>query len=54
MNCGYGYCNSSGSYADRNFFTKKEKIDLLRKYKEDLDSESKGVAEKIEQLEDKD
>ena len=54
MNCGYGYCNLGGSYGDRNFFTKKEKIDLLKKYKEDLDSESKGAAERIKELEERD
>ncbi len=50
MNC-YGQCYSD-SGADRNFFTKKEKVELLRKYKEDLDNESKGVSEKIKDLEE--
>lgn len=47
MNCGNGYC-MPGS---RSFLTKEEKIDLLREYKDELDNESKGVAERITQLE---
>jgi hypothetical protein len=34
----------------RQFFTKDEKIEMLEKYKEWLDNESKGVKEKIEEL----
>ena len=35
----------------RNFITRAEKIELLKEYKEQLDLESKGVAEKIKQME---
>ena len=36
----------------RSFPIKEEKIQFLKKYKEDLENESKGVAERIEELED--
>ena len=42
---GYGCCG------ERSFFTKEEKIDMLKDYKESLEKEAKGVAEKIKQLE---
>jgi len=35
----------------RGFLTKKEKVELLREYKEDLDKEVQGVSEKIKELE---
>lgn len=35
----------------RNFLTKEERISLLKEYKEELDKESQGVAERIERLE---
>jgi hypothetical protein len=35
----------------RQFITKEEKIDLLRKYKQELDMESLGVSEAIIKLE---
>lgn len=41
-----GYCGGTR----RSFLTKEEKIELLQEYKEDLDRESKGVAERIEEL----
>ncbi len=49
MNCEYSY----GSYRSpaRGFFTKKEKIEMLKEYKESLDMESKGVAGRIKELE---
>ncbi len=40
------YCAPS-----RGFFTKEERIKMLKEYKEQLDLESKGVAEKIMHLE---
>lgn len=43
MNCGYGYCG-------RGFLTKDERIQMLTEYKEELDNESKGVAERIAEL----
>ena len=39
-------------YNARGFLTKAEKIELLKEYKENLDKEAKGVAEKIEDLEE--
>lgn len=47
-------CSPSGAYyssAGRGFLTRAEKIELLKEYKEQLDLESKGVGEKISQLE---
>ena len=35
----------------RSFLTKDEKIEMLQEYKERLDKESKGVAERIKELE---
>jgi hypothetical protein len=48
-----GCCNSAYTYANtgRSFITRAEKIELLKEYKEQLDLESRGVSEKIKQLE---
>ena len=51
-----GNCNSGcyGSYcysAPRGFLTKKEKIEMLKEYKEALEKESQGIAERLEELE---
>ena len=46
MNCYNGMCMSRG------FPTREEKIDSLKSYKEALDNESKGVAERIAELQD--
>ena len=35
---------------NRSFLTTEEKLEMLKEYKETLDKESKGVAEKIVQL----
>lgn len=44
--CGdYNYSNSG-----RGFLTKAEKIEMLKEYKEQLDLESKGVGERIHEL----
>lgn len=43
MCCGY-----EGS---RNFLTKDEKIEMLKEYRESLEKEAKGVAERIKELE---
>ena len=48
MNCGYGNC---GGYSGRAFLTKKEKVEMLKEYKYYLDKESKGVTERIKELE---
>ncbi len=46
--CGYR-CGSEGSF--RGFLTKEEKIEMLREYKDTLEKEAKGVAERIKDLE---
>ena len=35
----------------RGFLTKEEKLEILKDYKESLEREAKGVAEKIKSLE---
>lgn len=35
----------------RNFLTKEERIELLKQYKESLEKETKGVTERIKDLE---
>lgn len=35
----------------RSFLTKEERIELLKEYKQDLERESQGVAERIRELE---
>jgi len=45
MNCG---CYSE---TPRNFLTNEEKIEMLKEYKETLEKEAKGVAERIKGLE---
>ena len=47
MGCEY-YCYGT---QNRSFLTKKEQVDLLKEYKDDLVKEAGGVAEKIERLE---
>lgn len=42
------------SHPGRSFLTRDEKIELLKEYKENLEQETKGVAEKISQLEKED
>ena len=43
--CGYN------EFGGRGFLTKDEKVELLKEYKEDLEKEAKGVAERIKELE---
>ncbi|MEK6953074.1 MAG: hypothetical protein AABX29_08735 [Nanoarchaeota archaeon] len=45
----YGTCY--GSCNGRSFLTKEERIEILKEYKEDLENESKGVSERIRELE---
>ena len=35
----------------RRFLTKEEKLEMLKEYKEHLESETKGVSERIKELE---
>jgi hypothetical protein len=37
-------------YGGRGFLTKEEKIEMLNEYKESLENEAKGVAERIKEL----
>ena len=39
-----------GCCGSRSFFTKEEKLEMLKEYKESLEKEAKGVAERIKQL----
>lgn len=39
-----------GCCETRSFFTKEEKIEILKEYKDSLEKEAKGVAERIKQL----
>lgn len=48
-----GYCTTmdcSPGYG-RSFLTKDEKIEMLKEYKDVLEKEAKGVAERIKDLE---
>jgi hypothetical protein len=48
---GYGCCGGSEFQKARSFLTKEERIALLREYKDSLDKETQGVAERIKELE---
>ena len=43
-------CYGCASAMPRGFLTKEEKLELLKEYKENLDKEAKGVAERIEEI----
>ena len=53
MNCELS-CESRCSYGSdmRRFFTKAERIQMLKEYKQALDNESQGITERIAELED--
>ena len=51
MGYGYGLCGVSSFQRSRSFLTKEERIELLKEYKNDLEKETQGVAEKIKELE---
>jgi len=40
-----------GCCGTRNFFTKEEKVEMLKEHKEGLEKEAKGVGERIKELE---
>lgn len=48
--CCEGY--SCGDSRARQFLTKEERIEMLKEYKESLEKEVKGIAERIEELEE--
>jgi len=50
-NMGYGCCGTTAPQRSRSFLTKEERIELLKEYKNDLEKETRGVAEKIKELE---
>jgi flagellar motility protein MotE (MotC chaperone) len=47
----YGDYSSRGFQRARSFLTKEERVALLKEYKQDLEKESQGVAERIKELE---
>ncbi len=46
-------CESGYGHGMRNFLTKEERIEILKEYKENLESEAQGVSERIKELEKK-
>ncbi len=42
--------DNCGCCGTRGFYTKEEKVEMLKEYKESLEKEAKGVAERIKQL----
>ena len=46
-----GGAKMCGPMGMRGFLTKEERIEMLKEYKEDLEKETKGVAERIKELE---
>jgi hypothetical protein len=47
----YGDYSGRGFQRARSFLTKEERVALLKEYKQDLEKESQGVAERIKELE---
>jgi len=45
----YGYCGSSSKGS--GFLTREEIVEILKEYKQDLERESKGIEERIKELE---
>ncbi|MBS3136164.1 DUF5320 domain-containing protein [Candidatus Woesearchaeota archaeon] len=41
-----------GCCGSRSFFTKEEKVEMLKEYKESLEKEAKGVGEQIKSLQE--
>ena len=51
-NCEYGSSSAVCVSVDsRRFFTKEEKIDMLKEYSKSLENEAQGVKERIAELE---
>ena len=42
--------NMHGCCGERSFFTKEEKVEMLKEYKDSLEKEAKGVAERIKEM----
>ena len=49
-NCYVGNCSNGECSPNRGFLTNDEKIEMLKEYKKNLDNESKGVTERIAEL----
>jgi hypothetical protein len=51
----YGSCGCSGIDVRRarSFLTREEKVSMLKEYKDDLEKEIRGIAERIKDLEQK-
>jgi hypothetical protein len=47
--CGWGM-HGSGHFYRRRFFTKAEKVEMLKSYAEELRNELKAVEEKIKEM----
>jgi hypothetical protein len=47
--CGWGM-HGDGYYYRRRFFTKAEKVEMLKSYAEELKNELKAVEEKIKEM----
>jgi hypothetical protein len=51
---GYGHCGTSNCGIDfqraRSFLTKEERVALLKEYKDELEKETRGVVERIKEL----
>ena len=47
----YSDYHGRGFQRARSFLTEEERIELLKEYKQDLENESRGVAERIKELE---
>lgn len=45
-----GCCDVKSGCTNRNFLTREEKIEMLKEYQESLESELKGVGERIKEL----
>ena len=54
MNCELSCESRCARYGSdmRRFFTKAERIQMLKEYKQTLDNESQGITERISELED--
>jgi hypothetical protein len=44
-------CDEMYGHGMRRFLTKEEKIEMLKEYKKSLEEETKGVSERIKELE---
>ncbi len=45
----YGYCGAS--FKGSSFLTREEIVEILKEYKQDLERESRGIEERIKELE---